>query len=212
MLKNKLLVAALASAFAMPAMAGDFTPSSNVSLVNDYLYRGISQTGGDPAIQGGLDYTHSSGFYLGTWGSNVGWLEDFQGYDKGNMEIDLYGGFRGPIGKSDFTFDVGAIQYYYPGDKPAGVPDADTTEIYGALTYKWLSAKYSHSTGSLFGWTQPDGDKTKGSGYLELNGAYYAKGRNRGHAQSDQSASFNMIQPYRTGPNRGIYPTITIEP
>ena len=47
---------------------------------------------------------------------------------------------------------------------------------------------------------------------LELNGAYYAKGRNRGHAQSDQSASFNMIQPYRTGPNRGIYPTITIEP
>ncbi len=47
---------------------------------------------------------------------------------------------------------------------------------------------------------------------LEVNGAYYAKGKNRGHAQSDQSASFNMIQPYRTGPNRGIYPTITIEP
>jgi carbonic anhydrase/acetyltransferase-like protein (isoleucine patch superfamily) len=47
---------------------------------------------------------------------------------------------------------------------------------------------------------------------LELNGAYYAKGKGRGHAQSDQSASFNMIQPYRTGPNRGIYPTITIEP
>jgi carbonic anhydrase/acetyltransferase-like protein (isoleucine patch superfamily) len=47
---------------------------------------------------------------------------------------------------------------------------------------------------------------------LELNGAYFAKGKNKGHAQSDQSASFNMIQPYRTGPNRGMYPTITIEP
>ncbi len=47
---------------------------------------------------------------------------------------------------------------------------------------------------------------------LELNGAYFARGKNRGHAQSDQSASFNMIQPYRTGPSRGIYPTITIEP
>jgi carbonic anhydrase/acetyltransferase-like protein (isoleucine patch superfamily) len=47
---------------------------------------------------------------------------------------------------------------------------------------------------------------------LELNGAYYDKGKNRGHAQSDQSASFNMIQPYRTGPSRGIYPTISIEP
>lgn len=47
---------------------------------------------------------------------------------------------------------------------------------------------------------------------LELNGAYFDKGKGRGHAQTDQSASFNMIQPYRTGPNRGIYPTISIEP
>jgi uncharacterized protein (TIGR02001 family) len=109
--------------------------SANVTLTSDYIFRGISQTGGDPAIQGGIDYSHASGFYLGTWASNVGWIEDFQGYTKGNMEIDLYGGFRGPIGKSDFTFDVGAIQYMYPGDRPAGVPDADTTEAYA---FRWL--------------------------------------------------------------------------
>lgn len=54
--------------------------------------------------------------------------------------------------------------------------------------------------------------KTRFEHILELNGAYYSKGKNKGHAQSDQSASFNMIQPYRTGPNRGIYPTIAIEP
>ena len=79
------------------AMAEEESPhslSANVTLTSDYIFRGISQTGGDPAIQGGLDYSHKSGFYLGTWASNVGWIEDFQGYESGNMEIDLYGGFH----------------------------------------------------------------------------------------------------------------------
>src|SRR5574340_378674 len=76
------------------AMAEEESPhklSANVGMTSDYIFRGISQTGGDPAVQGGLDYTHSSGFYLGTWGSNVGWIEDYQGYGSGNVEIDLYG-------------------------------------------------------------------------------------------------------------------------
>lgn len=65
-----------------------------------------------------------------------------------------------------------------------------------------------HGDGKAF----VNGFKKRIEHILELNGAYFAKGKNRGHAQSDQSASFNMIQPYRTGSNRGIYPTITIEP
>ena len=81
----------------VPALAaaedgGPHSLSANVGLTSNYLFRGISQTGGDPAIQGGLDYTHASGFYLGTWGSNVGWIEDYQGYDSSNLELDLYGG------------------------------------------------------------------------------------------------------------------------
>jgi uncharacterized protein (TIGR02001 family) len=152
------------------AVAAEESPhklSANVGLYSDYVFRGISQTGGDPAIQGGLDYTHSSGFYLGTWASNVGWIEDFQGYDSGNMEIDLYGGFRGNIGKSDFTFDVGAIQYWYPGDKPAGVTDADTTEIYGALGWKWFTVKYSYYlSNEVFGFADADG-----SDYLAISGS-----------------------------------------
>lgn len=138
--------------------------SANVGIYSDYVFRGISQTGGDPAIQGGLDYSHSSGFYLGTWGSNVGWLEDFQGYDSGNVEIDVYGGFRGDIGKTGLTFDVGAIQYIYPGDRPSGITKADTTEIYGALGWKWFTVKYSYYVSDeVFGFANADG-----SDYLSI--------------------------------------------
>ena len=141
--------------------------TGNVTLASDYIFRGISQTGGDPAIQGGLDYTHKSGFYLGTWASNVGWIEDFQGYDKGNMEIDLYGGFRGGIGETGLTFDVGAIQYWYPGDKPSGTTDADTTEIYGAMGWKWFTVKYSYYlSDEVFGFDSDGGD------YWDISASY----------------------------------------
>lgn len=132
------------------------TLSGNVTLTSDYVFRGITQTGGDPAIQGGLDYTHSSGFYLGTWASNVGWLEDFQGYNNGNMEIDLYGGYRGNIADA-VTFDVGGIRYMYPGDRGA-VTAADTTEVYGALGWKWFTLKYSYYISEgVFGFGNADG-------------------------------------------------------
>jgi len=168
-LLNALVLTGLVGVPAM-AMAAEESPhklSANVTLTSDYIFRGITQTGGDPAIQGGFDYTHSSGFYLGTWASNVGWIEDFQGYTKGNVEIDLYGGFRGNIGKSDFTFDVGAIQYWYPGDKPANIPDADTSEIYGAVGWKWFTVKYSYYlSDGVFGF--PD---ATGSDYLAISGS-----------------------------------------
>jgi uncharacterized protein (TIGR02001 family) len=152
------------------AEASPHTLTGNVGLYSNYVFRGISQTSGGPAIQGGLDYAHSSGFYLGTWASNVGWIEDFQGYDTGNIEIDLYGGFRGNIGKTDFTFDVGAIQYFYPGDKPAGVPDADTTELYAAVGWKWLTAKYYYAISEeVFGFGPPARGDADGSSYLDIS-------------------------------------------
>lgn len=131
--------------------------SANVSLTSDYIFRGISQTGGDAAVQGGFDYAHSSGFYLGTWASNVGWIEDFQGYASGNVEIDLYAGYGGSIGSTDFTYDLGAIQYMYPG-KRAGAVKADTTEVYASLGWKWFTLKYSHYlSDEVFGFANADG-------------------------------------------------------
>jgi uncharacterized protein (TIGR02001 family) len=147
--------------------ASPHTLTANVSLTSNYVFRGISQTGGQSAIQGGFDYTHASGFYLGTWGSNVGWLTDFQGYKSGNMELDLYGGYRNSI--EDFSYDVGGIRYMYPGSKNAdtgALPGAWTSEIYGSLGWKWFTAKYSYYlSDSVFG----VGPNANGSGYLDLS-------------------------------------------
>src|SRR5512135_1095233 len=100
MLKNKLLVAALASSFALPALAETSPFSTNVSLTTNYLYRGISQTGAKPAIQGGFDYANANGVYVGAWGSSISWLSDAGGTSgttgtapavaNSGLELDTY--------------------------------------------------------------------------------------------------------------------------
>ena len=135
---------------AAPAAAAAETPAYtlayNVGLYSQYIFRGLTQTGNQPAIQGGVDFTHSSGFYLGSWGSNVSWLEDASistgyGYTNSSLELDLYGGYRGAI--KDVSYDVGLLQYVYPGTPTAGAARAETTEVYGSLAYKWVTAKLS---------------------------------------------------------------------
>jgi uncharacterized protein (TIGR02001 family) len=147
----------------MPAMADDFTPSSNVSLVSDYLYRGISQTGTNPAIQGGFDLAHSSGFYAGVWGSSISWLGD-AGIPNSGTEIDTYAGYKGAAG--DVSYDVGFLRYNYPGTYGVATK-ADTNEIYGAVGYSIVTAKLSYCLGDLFGVSN-----AKGSTYAELNASY----------------------------------------
>jgi uncharacterized protein (TIGR02001 family) len=177
-MKTKLVALAVAGALSSPfvAQAAEPTPthsfSGNFTIASEYLYRGIAQTRGKPALQGGFDYAHASGFYGGVWGSNISWISDAVVGASSSLEIDVYGGFKGAI-TGDLGYDVGVLTYVYPGTgKPSGAAKPDTTEVYGALTYKWLTAKYSHTTGSLFGWTKPDGSKTKGSGYLDLTGTF----------------------------------------
>lgn len=77
-MNKTLLSAALAAtcilpqlALAQSAPASPHTLTGNLGFVTDYRFRGISQTFEQPAIQGGIDYSHASGFYAGTWASNV---------------------------------------------------------------------------------------------------------------------------------------------
>ena len=127
-----------------PAAAASEPPASpftaNVSLTTKYKFRGQDQGNTDwfsPAIQGGFDWSQN-GFYVGNWNSNVN-------FTNASIEMDFYGGYKGEISK-DFGYDVGILQYYYPQkDKTINY---DTTEIYGALTWQWLSAKYSHTVSS----------------------------------------------------------------
>ena len=144
------LVASPALAMAAEKPVSPHSLSGNISLTSDYVFRGVSQTQNGPAIQGGIDYAHASGFYAGTWASNVDWVSlGFK--NNSSMEIDLYGGYKGSLG--DVGYDVGAITYYYPGDKIAGVKTPDTTEIYLGGSWKFLSAKYSHVVSQNFiGW------------------------------------------------------------
>ena len=143
--------------------------SFNIGLFSDYRYRGISQTRLRPAVQGGIDYAFASGFYVGTWMSNISWIYDagqIAGTDVGHspLEWDIYGGYKGEIAK-DFTYDVGALVYYYPSQhlgNVAGLKNADTAELYGALTYGPATIKYSHALTTLFGT-----GGSKNSGYFE---------------------------------------------
>lgn len=168
MLKKTLIASLIATGFTpVASMAADspHTLTGNVGLFSQYIFRGLKQTNGEPAIQGGFDYSHSSGLYAGVWGSNVSWLRDGGAYNAGgSAELDFYGGFRGSFGKSDFTYDIGLLQYYYPGDVTPGFVKADTLELYGALGWKWISVKYSHSINNkTFG--VPD---SRGTYYLDF--------------------------------------------
>lgn len=152
-----------AAAPAAPVATPEHTFTGNVTLASEYLYRAIAQTNHKPAIQGGFDYTNASGFYAGTWGSSISWLGD-AGAGSFNMEWDLYGGYKTEVAK-DTTVDVGVLKYYYPGKLAAGATSPDTLEVYGAVTYSFLTAKISHSTSNLFGTAN-----SRGSDYFDLTG------------------------------------------
>ena len=178
--------AASAQDTSSPAKADGATPAhtltGNLAVVSDYRFRGISQTYGRPAIQGGFDYTHSNGFYLGNWNSSV----SSNAYNNGaGMEIDLYGGYRFPVTEA-MTADVGVLRYIYPGALLNSAPATptnrkyDTTEIYAALTRGLFNAKLSYAASDYFGLNGstagyaffnalPNRGGSSGSTYLDLN-------------------------------------------
>ncbi len=128
------------------APAPEFTITYNIGATSDYRFRGISQNDLDPAVQGGVDIAHSSGLYVGTWGSNVSdWAAG--PYSSTKLEIDLYGGYKTEV--AGVGVDVGAIAYMYPGSSTGGDAAganwrANTQEAYLGLTYGIASFKTSY--------------------------------------------------------------------
>ena len=125
---NRLVLigaAAAVLAIAAPAAAqddGGWDFSANLGVTSDYVFRGVSQTEEDPAIQGGLDVTNGQ-VYAGVWASNV----SFPGDPDTSAEIDLYGGFKPQV--AGWTLDIGAIAYLYT-EQPNG---ADYDYVEGKL-------------------------------------------------------------------------------
>ena len=160
MLAMSLAIAGNAFAQAAPA-APESTLSFNVGAVNEYRYRGISQSRFDTALSGGADYADKSGVYVGVWGSSIKWIKDAGG--KANTEVDYYGGYKFTVG--DVGYDIGFLRYDYSGN--ALKPSANTNEFYGAATMGPVTLKYSQSTGNLFGFAN-----SKGSSYVDLTATF----------------------------------------
>lgn len=119
--------APIAARTASALSGGGFTVSVNATLASEYRFRGVDLSGGDPAVQGGLDVVHDSGFYVGTWASTLD--EATVGY--GAFELDLYGGWSGDVAEG-LNANVGFIAYTYPD---AGAGDFDYYELYGSLGF-----------------------------------------------------------------------------
>lgn len=130
-MKKIIIAAAALAATVSPAMAQDeaasepITVSGSVGLVSDYRFRGVSQTDKEMAVQGGITVSHESGFYVGTWASNLAGWGTFGG---SNMELDVFGGYTADLG--GVSLDVGLTWYMYPG----GLDTTDFAEPYVKLS------------------------------------------------------------------------------
>ncbi|MGF1548456.1 MAG: TorF family putative porin [Thiotrichales bacterium] len=131
--KLALAVALAGATLATPALA---ELEANIGVASNYVWRGLTQTDDAAAVSGGLDYTHASGFYAGTWTSNV----DFG--DKG-YEFDVYAGYAGEA--AGFSYDVGYIYYAYPS-----LDDSNFSELYLTGGYGPISAAINYQVDADF--------------------------------------------------------------
>lgn len=176
-----LLSAQSASAADAPAAASPHTLTTNVNLVSEYRFRGIDQTWGHPALQGGVDYAHADGWYAGLWGSNV----SGNSYPGASLELDYYAGYNGKI-SDDFGWTAGGYGYYYPGANfnkissssaltgPIVDQKFDNFEINAGLSWKFISYKLSYATTDYFGANTKTGydGGTKGTLYHDVSVNY----------------------------------------
>lgn len=167
--------AAAAPAPAAAEPASPHTFSANVGLYGQYVFRGITYTNERPALQGGFDYSHSSGIYLGTWASNV----DKDALYGNTLEIDIYGGWLKQL-TQDVAVNVGFLQFYYPDNEKLNGESANTTELNAAVTWKWFTLKYSYAISDFFGLN----NKSLGDGKGDSDGSDYVE------------AAFNYTLPY----------------
>ncbi len=146
-----------------PALAETLSVTGDVSgsltLTSDYRFRGISRTYGDPAIQGGAEFTLPSNFYIGTWGSIV---DKLQFANTRGFEWDIYGGYRKVVG-NDISIDVGLIQYMFPSESKFS-----TLEAYAGANWRWFTLKFYNSLSNRF-FGAPD---ARDSRYISLGVTY----------------------------------------
>jgi uncharacterized protein (TIGR02001 family) len=151
--KSLALAAVLTGAAAAPSYAGDW--SANASMTSNYIWRGLTQTENEAAVQGGIDYADDSGFYVGTWASNV----NYGAGDVYSYEHDIYAGYAFESG--GITWDFGYLYYNY--DSAA---QFDFGEVYGSVGIGGFGF-------SLYMLTNTEADEMPGQDFGAF-GTYYA--------------------------------------
>lgn len=162
----KKLLTALFSLVVISTANADLT--GNATLASDYRYRGISQTQNAMAIQGGVDYAHSTGLYLGNWSSSV----SSQLYTSGaGIETDLYAGWKKDVWNG-LSVDIGSFNYFYPRAKNGTNTDFDTYELSVGISKGPITFKYGQTLSNYFGTAN-----SKNSFYcsLDLNQGIFEK-------------------------------------
>ncbi len=180
---KKTILALSLAALSVPALAQgkkpepEYTISGNFGVTSDYRFRGMSQSDKKPAIQGGLDFTHKSGVYIGNWNSSVA---DWAAPRGSGIEMDVYGGYKTEV--LGIGLDVGAIYYYYPGAQVSATNftnPVNTQEAYIGFGWGPVSFKTSYTLSDrYFGLGKGGGDTSlqrsanstaKGTLYFDLS-------------------------------------------
>lgn len=138
-MKNSLILAtAVASIMASSTAMAEL--SANAGVASNYIWRGVTQTNDAAAGWGGIDYGHDSGFYAGTWVSNVA----FGNAAGAGYEMDVYAGFGGEAGS--VGYDVGVISYQYPL-----APNTNFTEVYASGTISMFTLGLAYTADAASG-------------------------------------------------------------
>lgn len=153
-----LIAAGLTSANAVEIFDGNF--GGNLGLTSNYEFRGISLSNNGPAIQGGIDYQHKTGIYVGNWNSSMRGAPNMNNDDidsNSGVQSNLYAGWRKDVYKG-ITVDLGTISYLYPTTSSGGSRvNYSTNEVYAGVGYGPVSVKFSQSTSNYFGLNNSSG-------------------------------------------------------
>jgi len=191
--------AVMAEEAAAPAAATPtWTFPTTVTLASDYIWRGQTQTWGNPAAQFGIEADHASGAYAGFWASNVSshWLPN------ANVEMDFSAGFRNTFA-TDFKYDLGGVYVYYPdGDFNKNTngnvykkSKLNTLELYGSLGWKWVTFKAGVTPTKFYGWNTDNSGAVagvNGNNFYQAGQGVKAGGDTKGSYYYMASASYDF--------------------
>ena len=156
----------IAQADDMPAATPTSLLSGDVQFRSNFVARGISQSQGQPSVQGEIDVNSGDGLYGGMDGTSINWIDQLYPGDSVSLDADAWLGYRKHFG-SGWTSKLGFMRIQFPGHYVQQSPPVDqpnTTEAFGSVAWNGLSAQLNYAVTNYVG--TPD---SKGTIYLRIS-------------------------------------------